>query len=452
MKPTLLLSSSALALSLLMTSTTQAQTAPAAPAQTQADKADAAARASGFKVTAVDDAWRASLPRDARLATQAYLARLPAEVVKKSDAYHEGGYWLQLWNLLLGGAIAFFMLAGKRAARVRDWATSVGRGPVRRDLLFGAVYSGAAWLLSLPLTAYEGFFREHAYGMATHGFTGWFGEQLIALAVSTVVVAIAVAGLYAIIRRAGERWWIWGAAGGIALLCFMIAIAPVLIDPLFNTYKPIEEGNLKTAVLKMAHANGVPVDNVYEFDASRQTTRISANVSGLFGTAAVRMNDNLMRRTSEPEIRAVMAHELGHYVMNHIPKTIMTLSLMLLLAFVVAQWAMRRLLARFASATGVSRIDDVAGLPLLAIVFAVFFALATPIQNTLIRTNEVEADRFGLNLSREPHGFAEAQLRLVEYRKAEPGPVEEFFFFHHPSTRNRIFAAMRWREAMGTTP
>ncbi|MFV8111993.1 M48 family metalloprotease, partial [Enterobacter cloacae complex sp.6700816] len=95
-------------------------------------------------------------------------------------------------------------------------------------------------------------------------------------------------------------------------------LTPVYIAPLFNTSKPLDDGPVKAAVLQMAHANGVPVDNVYEVDASRQTTRVSANVSGLFGTAAVRLNDNLLRRTSLPEIRAVMGHELGHYVMNHI--------------------------------------------------------------------------------------------------------------------------------------
>lgn len=422
----------------------------AAPPQTQAQKADATAQASGFKIRPVDDAWRAALPRDATAATQAYMDRLPADVLAKSAAYWEGSYWMQLWNLLLGLAIAALMMSGRRAARVRDWAARVGRGPVRRDMLFAAVYVLAAWVLSLPLTIYDSFVREHLYGMSTLTFAAWAGEQLLDIAITTVIAAVALAVLYAAFRRTGERWWIWGTGLGMAFLVVSITLAPVFIQPLFNTYKPVEDGAIKSAVLQMAHANGVPVDNVYEFDASRQTTRVSANVSGMFGTAAVRLNDNLLRRTSLPEIRAVMGHELGHYVLNHMVKTLITLSLVLLLGFAIAQWAMRRLLARFAPATGVSRVDDIASLPLLAAVFSVFFTLATPVQNTLIRTHETEADRFGLNLSREPHAFAEGQLKLVEYRKADPGPIEEFIFFHHPSTRNRIYDAMRWREAMGT--
>jgi STE24 endopeptidase len=292
--------------------------------------------------------------------------------------------------------------------------------------------------------------REHAYGMATQTFGPWFGEQLIGLAVSTVVIALAVGLLYAVIRRTGERWWLWGTAVTVGLTVLAMLVGPVWIDPLFNTYKPVENGEVKTAVLAMAHANGVPVDNVYEVDASRQTTRVSANVAGIFGSAAVRLNDNLLRRTSPPEIRAVMGHELGHYVMNHVYKSIAEFTLLFLAGFLFAKWAMDRLLARFGERLGLQGAGDVASLPLFAAVFSVFMFAATPVSNTLIRTQEIEADRFGLNLAREPHGEAEVDLKLTEYRKPDPGPIEEFIFFDHPSTRFRIHDAMRWREAMGT--
>jgi len=416
----------------------------------QAHKADATAQASGFKIRPVDDAWRAALPHDAAAATQAYMDRLPGDVVAKSDAYFTGGYWMQLWDLLAGLAVAVVLMSGRRAARLRDWAQRVGGGPVRRDMLFGAVYVAVSALLTLPLAAYEGWWREQAYGMSTQTFLAWLGEAALMQLINMTLMALVVAGLYALMRRAGARWWIWGTAAGMAALIVVVAITPVLIEPAFNTYKPIEDGPIKSAVLQMAHANGVPSDNVYVFDASRQTTRISGNVAGLFGTAAVRLNDNLLRRTSEPEIRAVMGHELGHYVMNHLVKTMAMLTPLLFVGFAVMQWAMKRLLARYAGATGVTRIDDVAGLPMLVAVFSVFAALATPISNTITRVEEAEADQFGLNLSREPLGFAEAQLRLVEYRKADPGPIEEFIFFDHPSPRHRIHDAMRWREAMGT--
>ena len=409
-----------------------------------------AATTSQFKIREVDDAWRAALPRDADAATQAYLDRLPADVVARSNAYYEGGYWLQLWNFLLGWVIAAIVLGGRRSARVRDWAQRVGRKPFFRDAIYGGFFAVASFALSLPLAIYQGYVREHAYGMATQTFGPWFVEQLIGLGVATLATALAVAIFYAVIRRTGERWWLWGTGVAVALSIVVLLIAPVWIDPLFNTYKPVEDSGIKTAVLAMAKANGVPVDNVYEFDASRQTTRISANVSGIFGTAAVRLNDNLLRRSTVPEIRSVMAHEMGHYVLNHIYKDITQFALLFMGAFLFAQWSMNRLLARFRRRFGLNGVSDVASLPLLAAVFSTFMFLATPVTNTMIRTQEIEADRFGLNLAREPHGAAEIDLKITEYRKPDPGPIEEFLFFDHPSTRFRIRDSMRWREAMGT--
>lgn len=439
-----------LALSLLCCNLSQAQSsAPSpAPAVTTASGADSAKQV--FRIAPADDGWRVNLPRAAEPATQAYLARLPADVVARANDYFEGGYWLQLWNFLLGLAVSALLLHGKRSAALRDWAQRVGRRRWLGDGLYGAAFSAIGFVLSLPLTIYQGFVREHSYAMATQSFMAWSVEQLIGLAVSMVVSAIAVATLYVVLRRAGERWWLWGTVATTTLLALMLLVSPIWIEPLFNTYKPLADGPIKSSILAMARANGVPVDNVYEFDASRQTTRVSANVSGLFGTAAVRLNDNLLRRASLPEIRAVMGHEMGHYVMNHVPKMLLQFGVFMLAGFLFAQWAMSRLLARHGQRWGLGDHTDVASLPLLVAVISVFMFLGTPVQNTIIRTQELEADRFGLNLAREPHGAAEAYLKLTEYRKPNPGPIEEFVFFDHPSTRTRIFETMRWREAMGT--
>ena len=402
------------------------------------------------EITPADDAWRASLPRDADAATQAYLDRLPPLVVSRANAYAEGGYWLRLAGFVLGLAIAAILLGGRRSARVRDWAQRVGRRAFFRDAIYGAFFSVASFVLGLPLTFYEGFLREHRYGLATQTFGPWMAERVVELAVNTLITGLAVGILYAAIRRAGERWWLWGSGIAVLLLTVMLLLGPVWIDPLFNTYKPVEEGEVKTAVLAMARADGVAADNVYEVDASRQSTRISANVAGIFGSASVRLNDNLLRRSSLPEIRAVMGHELGHYVMNHAYKMLLEFALLALAMFLFAQWAMTRLLARHGPRFGLQGVGDVAGLPLLAAVLSVFLFVATPLINTVIRTQEIEADRFGLNLAREPLGLAEVLLKLTEYRKPDPGPIEEFLFFDHPSTRFRIHDAMRWREAMGT--
>ena len=227
-----------------------------------------------------------------------------------------------------------------------------------------------------------------------------------------------------------------------------LLLAPVYIEPLFNTYKPLADTPLKHSILAMAHANGVPVTNVVEFDASRQTTRVSANVSGLFGTAAVRLNDNLLRKTSDASIRAVVGHEIGHFALNHVVKTLIQFGIVFVAAFALIAWAAEGLLRRYGARWQVASVQDVGSLPLLVALMAVVMFLMTPVTNTIVRTMETEADYFGLNLAREPDGMAEALLTLVEYRKADPGRWEEMLMFDHPSTRTRIFNAMRWKEQM----
>lgn len=436
-----ILTAAALALSLAGAALAQTPANPGAPA--------AGGAVAAFHIRPVDDAWRASLPRNADAATQAYLDRLPAETVARSNAYFEGGYWLQLWNFLLGLAVSWLLLRQRFSARLRDTCQRLGRVGFARDALYGAFFSLASFVLTLPLDIYQGYVREHQYGMANQTLLPWFIDQLAMLGAQTVAFALGIAVLYAVIRRAGERWWIWGTVATVGMMIVGMMAGPVLIDPLTNTYRPVSDPVVKNAVLAMAHADEVPVDNVYEFDASRQTTRVSANVSGIFGTASVRLNDNLLK-TSLPEIRAVMGHELGHFVMNHLYKAVMEFAILLFVGFAFSKWALDAMLRRYGAAWGLRGAGDVAGFPLFIAVFSVFFLLATPVSNTLVRTQEIEADRFGLNLAREPHGEAEVDLKLTEYRKPDPGPIEEFVFFDHPGTRHRIHDAMQWREAMGT--
>ena len=425
-----------------------ASAAATASAPATAD-APASAAARKFHIRDVDAGWYKALPRDADAATQAWLDRISPEGVARSNAYFEGGYWLQLWDYLIGLGISWLILRRGFSARMRDWAHRVGRKPMLGDAIYAGFWGLASGLLAMPMTIYEGFVREHQYGMATQTFGPWFGEAMMELGVSTLFGVVGFAVLYAVIRRAGERWWIWGTGVGIGLLMVAMLVIPVWVEPLFNTYKPVSDPTIKAAVLQLAKADGVPIDNIYEFDASRQTTRVSANVTGIFGTASVRLNDNLMK-TTLPEIRAVMGHELGHFVMNHVWKGLAEMAILLFVTLAFAKWAMTRLLRRYGAAWNLRGVEDIASLPLLFAVFTTFSLLTTPIQNTMVRTQEIEADRFGLNLAREPIGFSEAFLKLTEYRKPDPSALEEFVFYDHPSTRFRIHDAMRWRQAMGT--
>ena len=382
---------------------------------------------------------------DAVAATQTFMNRLQGEARAKSDAYAEGGYWLLLWNFLYGLVVAWLLLSMRISSRIRDFAERRSRRKIPQTLIYALVYVPLTAVLTLPITFYEGFFREHQYGLSNLSFLSWLGEAGISVGVEMVIAGIAIAGLYTILRRFPQTWWAWGAVAGAAFIMLLIMAGPLFISPLFNTYKPLPPGPIRDDILSLARANGIPVDNVYYSDASKQTKRVSANVSGLFGTTRITLNDNLLNRTSPAEIRAVMAHEMGHYVLNHGLKHTVSFALVLLggLLFIKFSWDWTA--ARFGDRFGVRSISDTAGFPLLAALFSVYIFVATPVVKTIIRTAEVEADLFGLNAAREPDGFAEAIFKLGEYRKLEPGTAEEFIFFDHPSGYNRIFAAMRWK-------
>ena len=395
-------------------------------------------------IAPADAAWRKALPRDPEQATRAYLARVSPEFRARSDAYFEGQNWLVLWNTLYGLAIAWLLLARGRWAMVSNRVQRVTSQRFVSTMIVGAVYVATTWLLTLPLTVYQGFLREHEYGMATQAFGPWFGEQLIGLGLGLVLGAPAIALIYLILRRAGPQGWVWGALASIAMLAFVMLIGPVYIDPLFNTYKPLADGPVKESILSLARANDIPTDNVYQFDASRQTTRVSANVAGLLGTVSIRLNDNLLRNPP-PEIRAVMAHEMGHYVLNHVVWNLVYFGLLYTVGFAFMQFGYGALARRWGPRWNLGDHADIAGLPLMAALLSVFLFVTTPLTNNVIRIAEIEADLFGLNAAREPDGFAETALKVGKYRKLVPGHIEELIFFDHPSGYQRIYSAMRWK-------
>jgi STE24 endopeptidase len=242
----------------------------------------------------------------------------------------------------------------------------------------------------------------------------------------------------------GRRWVLWGTAVIAAFLAVMTMINPVFIKPLFNDYRPLEQGPLRDRILALAAQSHIPATDVYWFDASRQTKRVSANVSGLFGTTRISLNDNLLNGASEPEIVAVLAHEMGHYVLDHGLKFVFAFSVLIGFGFWVVDRGFAGVHRRFGGRWGVRALEDPAGLPLVVAILTVVLYLLTPVFNTIIRTAENQADAFGLDAAREPEGFAAAAMRISNYRKIAPSALEEALFFDHPSGHTRVLRSMRW--------
>jgi STE24 endopeptidase len=382
---------------------------------------------------------------NADAATEAYLAQIPASARSRSEAYFEGGYWLILWDFLYGAALYLFLLHFGWSAAMRNFAERVTRFKPLQTFIYWTEFLIVTTILGAPLGMYEGYFRERQYGLATQTLGPWLGDQLIVLLVNVVLGGVVCMALFGIVRRLPRTWWIWGAGVSIVFLVFFIMIAPVFIFPLLNKYTVLDDPKITKPILSLARANGIPAEKVYQVDASRQSTRMSANVSGYGQTMRITLNDNLLRRGSPEEIQSIMGHEMGHYVLHHIAKDILYFSVVLVIFFALLRWSLERALARWGERWKIRGIGDTAVLPLVFLVGTILGFVYTPFFNTHIRTNEHEADMYGLNASRQPDGFAQGAIHLGEYRKMNPGAVEEWIFFDHPSGRNRIHDAMRWK-------
>ena len=396
-------------------------------------------------LTVLQAAASAAPAFDADTATRAYLATLNGAARAKSDAYFEGGYWLPLWGALVAILSYLIMLLLGWSASWSAWASKVTKRKWLQPALYSLPFALAGTVLTLPWTIYTGFYREHQYGLANQDLAAWGFEQLKLFGVGLVIGAIMFMVIYAVIRSSPKRWWLWATAAMATLMTVMILISPIFIAPLLNKYTPMADGPVRTEILRIAQEQKIPTDNVYVVDASKQSKRISANVSGLGPTIRISLNDNLLNRSNIHGIKAVMGHEMGHYNLNHIEKLLLYLTLMMLVLFATLYYVAPRILARYGAKWGVREVSDPASAPLLYMMLAVLLIPGGILFNSIIRIHESEADAFGLEAAREPDGFAMTAMQLSEYRKIEPTALEEILFFDHPSGRTRVTMAMEWK-------
>jgi len=383
---------------------------------------------------------------DPAAATAAYLAEIPPETLQRAIAYTEGSHWLLLWGWLVTLLACWLIL---RSGALAALSVRLQRGrprPILASFLLGLVFLLLDWLLELPWDAYAHWGRETAYGLTHQSFAGWLGEQALGAGINAVFGGLFLIVFYALARRLQHSWPLWAGAAATIFFLVLLVLAPVFIEPLFNDYTPAPAGPIRDAVTALARETGTPPDKIFIYNGSKQSDRYTANVSGAFGTARVAMSDTMFRQGVDlAEVRAVVGHEMGHYVHGHALVFALAFGLLGMAGFELC----RRLFGPAARlfGAGARSIADPAGLPVLWAMLATLGLIGSPALNTLIRFAESDADHFSLVHANEPDAMARVLLKTVEYRAPSPSTLEEFLFYDHPSVEHRILAAMQWKAA-----
>jgi Zn-dependent protease with chaperone function len=369
------------------------------------------------------------------------------EPSEKAMARYRSGVALWLidtaWGFILPAAI---LLTGF-SSRMRTWATRISRKRVLTIAIYFAIFSIVTFVIDLPRAYYEEFVREHAYGLSNQTLSKWFGDSMKSLAVGVVMGALFLWVPYLLLKKSPRRWWLYTAMAAVPFLCLTLLIAPVWIDPLFNTFGPMKNKALETKILQLADRAGIEGGRVYEVDKSTDTNALNAYVAGVGGTKRIVLWDTIIARLDEPQLLFVMGHEMGHYVLNHIWKELAIFSVMIAVLLYAVHRLAGAVIARQQVRFGFTELSDVASLPLIMLLFSLAFFVVSPLALGITRHFEHEADRFGLEITRANRPAALSFVRLQEDNLANPRPhwLVRLFRASHPTLAERIEFANSYR-------
>jgi STE24 endopeptidase len=397
--------------------------------------------------TPVSAGWYRALPQDAELATKAFLDRIPGSMRERGEQVSRSRYWVLLARIVVNlGALLIFLFSGAAGA-LEAAVARVTRYRFVQALLFTFALFVYVLAITLPVEVYAGYVRYRRFGFADRPFAGWLQDDLTNWLVLTVFYVVGVAALMAVMRRSPKTWFLWAGVIYLGLAGLYTAATPALIEPLTNRYTPLPESEIKSEILQMARTAGIRADNVYTEDASRQSRMLNAHVSGIFGTARISIDDATLEGQYLPALKAVVGHEIGHFVEKHLLKMVLFSSVVATLGFALIAWAGPLLISHFGLCWRTSQLQSTAGIATLWLLFLCWGFVSDPIINSYTRVQESQADDYGLNLSQAPEGMAEFMIHDADIARLDPTGLDVLLFYDHPSDASRVRNAMRWRAA-----
>jgi STE24 endopeptidase len=375
---------------------------------------------------------------DADLDERGYV-RIPEPSEKAMDWYRIGNLrWCLgvLFGLLIPGAI---LMTGF-SAKLRDATARGGRRPWIALLLFLASYALIVFIAELPLSYWGSYVQPHEFGLSDQAFGKWFGDELKSLMLGVLALWLFVPGTLWFVRKSPDRWWVWTSLAAIPIAFLLLMLTPVFIAPLFNDFGPMKDASLEADILALAERAGIEGSRVFEVEKSLDTKTVNAYVTGLGATKRIVLWDTIIARLDRDELLVVMGHEMGHYVLGHVIRSMLLLAVSIPITLYLFHVIARRLIARYRSRFGFDSFGDVAALPLFALLISVFGLAIAPLSNVWSRHQEHESDRFALELTHDNQACARAfaELARTNLGNPRPGPLYVLWRASHPTLGDRI--------------
>jgi Zn-dependent protease with chaperone function len=374
----------------------------------------------------------------------------PVSVPEPSELalrWYRTGIVVWIVGFLWGIAVPAAVFASGLSARLATLVRRVSRRLFVVTALYSLLYSCVAFVLTLPFDWYVTFLRPHAYGVSSQAGTKWIHDALVSFALSAGITAALLWVPYLLVSRSPRRWWLWLSLLCVPFICFFTVVEPVWVAPLYNHFGPMKDSSLEKQILELAERAGIEGGSVFQVDKSVDTKMVNAYVNGLGATKRIVLWDTLLARLEPDEVLAVMAHEMGHYVLNHVLLTIPVLFFGILVTLYAVHRTAPAALRRFGRYARVDTLQDVAGFPLVLVLVQLYGFLLSPLGYAFSRHLEHEADRFALEITRDNHAMASAFAKLQTSNLSNPRPAEWLVWLHysHPPLGERIDFANHYR-------
>ncbi len=353
--------------------------------------------------------------------------------------YRTGNLWW-LWDNVWGLLVPIVLLFSGLSARLRDFARRVGRNWFFTVAIYGVLFVVLTSAIDLPFAWFETFVRPHAYGLSSQTSAKWWHDQATGFALSLGFIACTLWFPYWLLRKSPRRWWLYTGLASIPLVVLLLFVTPIWIEPLFNKFGPMKDKALEGQILALADRAGIEGSRVYEVEKSVDTNTVNAYVTGFLDTKRIVLWDTILAKLDSRELLLVMGHEMGHYVLGHVPQLIAMVCVLILIGLFVVHRAAGGLIGRYRERFGFAELSDVASVPLVVLLFGLVGLVLTPAVNAFGRHTEHEADRFGIEITRDNHACATAFVKLQKENLSNPRPglLYKLWRSTHPPLGERI--------------